>query len=64
MEDTFTLFLVAMVVTQSSICLLPLVYKVFTDRVSVESGLNTCRAMVGGSWVMSRMEEQVMSLDR
>ena len=37
MEDTFTLFLVAMVVTQSSICLLPLVSKVFTDRVSVES---------------------------
>ena len=37
MEDTFTLFLVAMVVPQYSICLLPLVSKVFTDRVSVES---------------------------
>ena len=38
MEDTFTLFLATMVVTQSSICLLPLVSKVFTERVGVESG--------------------------
>jgi len=40
MEDTFTLFLEAMVVTQSSICLMPLMSKVFNDRVSVESGSN------------------------
>ena len=38
MQEVFTLFLVAMVVTQSSICLLVLVLS--TDIVRQESGLN------------------------
>jgi len=57
MEETFTLFLEAMVVTQSSICLLPLVSKVFTDRVSMESGLNFNTSKSHGWGVVGHVQD-------